>query len=287
MIKVILKKFIVLILLVFGPAALPAADRPNIVIILADDAGFSDLGCFGGEIETPNLDSLAAKGLRFTEFYNMARCWPSRVALMTGSYDNYLNKNRITIPQVLKTAGYNTAMVGNGTGGHTFDPNGPNAPINRGFDDFYGTLHGAGSYYDPMTLTRNRKSIESDNESFYYTDKIGEEAVRQIKALAKAEKPFFQYVAFTAPHWPIHAPEKTIQKYQTIRGWLGETARREVRVCSRWGSLIKSASLCRRWSRTSSHGTRWFISPGTSATWPSMPRWLTIWITLSVKSLML
>ena len=94
--------------------AVQAADRPNIVIILADDAGFSDLGCFGGEIETPNLDSLAANGLRFTEFYNLARCWPTRAALMTGSYDNYLNKNRITIPQVLKTAGYNTAMVGKG-----------------------------------------------------------------------------------------------------------------------------------------------------------------------------
>ncbi|MEO1844889.1 MAG: sulfatase-like hydrolase/transferase, partial [Akkermansiaceae bacterium] len=94
------------------PSALWASDRPNILIVLTDDMGFSDLGCFGGEIETPNLDALAAGGLRFTEFYNTARCWPTRATLLSGRYSNSLGKNQVTIAEVLKTAGYDTGMVG-------------------------------------------------------------------------------------------------------------------------------------------------------------------------------
>lgn len=192
-------------------AALHAAERPNIIVILTDDMGFSDLGCFGGEIDTPNLDSLAANGLRFTEFYNTARCWPTRATLMSGRYTDRLQVSHVTIPQVLKTAGYNTAMAGKW---HLeAKPDGPNAPNQRGFDDFYGTLTGAGSYYDPYTLTRNTQFTEADGESYYYTDKIGEEAVRQIEGFASSDRPFFQYVAFTAAHWPMHAPEKSVQKY--------------------------------------------------------------------------
>jgi arylsulfatase len=211
MIKVVPKAFIVSVLLAFGPATLQAADRPNIVIILTDDMGFSDLGCFGGEIETPNLDALAANGLRFSEFYNTARCWPTRATLMSGCYATRLRRNHVTIPQVLKTAGYSTAMVGKW---HLEKaPEGPNSPIQRGFDEFYGTMNGGGSYYAPDSLTRNTTSIEADGENYYYTDKIGEEAVLQIEGLAQAGKLFFQYIAFTAAHWPLHAPEKTIQKY--------------------------------------------------------------------------
>lgn len=209
----VLKAFVVLGLLALVPASIQAAERPNIVIILTDDMGFSDLGCFGGEIQTPNIDSLAGNGIRFTEFYNTARCWPTRATLMTGCYENGLRTNHVTIPQVLKTAGYNTAMVGKWHLEPELDPDGLNAPINRGFDDFYGTLAGAGSYYDPETLTRNRTIIEPEGADFYYTDRIGDEAVRQIESLANSEKPFFQYVAFTAAHWPLHAPEETVQKY--------------------------------------------------------------------------
>ncbi|MHC5055788.1 MAG: arylsulfatase [Planctomycetota bacterium] len=196
-----------------------AGDRPNITIILTDDMGFSDLGCFGGEIDTPNLDALAANGLRFTEFYNTARCWPTRATLMSGRYSNSLSRLQVTIPQVLKTVGYETGMVGKW---HLEKkPTGPNAPIQRGFDDFYGTMTGAGSFYDPYTLARNSEFVDVDGEDYYYTDRIGAEAVRQIETFARSKKPFFQYVAFTAAHWPIHAPEESIQKYITMYtdGW--------------------------------------------------------------------
>ena len=211
MIKMILKNFVIIGLFMLFTPALEATEKPNIIIILSDDMGYSDLGCFGGEIDTPNLDSLAMKGLRFTEFYNSARCWPSRANLMTGCYTDKLKKDNVTIPQVLKTLGYKTAMVGKWHLGE--DPEGANGPIQRGFDDFYGTMNGAGSYYDPPTLTRNTKSITAEGDDYYYTEKIGEEAVRQIKKFSQSQKPLFQYIAFTAPHWPLHAPEKTIQKY--------------------------------------------------------------------------
>ena len=186
------------------------ADRPNVIIILTDDMGFSDLGCFGGEIDTPNLDKLAKNGLRFTEFYNTARCWPTRATLMSGIYSNGLGAGQVTIPELLKPAGYQTGMVGKWHLGMNPKKDGP---IQRGFDDFYGTMTGAGSFYDPYTLARNTEFTEVDVEDYYYTDRIGTEASRQIGEFAKTEKPFFQYVAFTAAHWPTHAPEKSIQKY--------------------------------------------------------------------------
>ena len=192
------------------PSALWASDRPNILIVLTDDMGFSDLGCFGGEIETPNLDALAAGGLRFTEFYNTARCWPTRATLLSGRYSNSLGKNQVTIAEVLKATGYDTGMVGKWHLGMNPKKDGP---IQRGFDDFYGTMTGAGSFWDPYTLTRNTEPAVPDGEEYYYTDKIGSEAVRQIEKFAKSDKPFFQYVAFTAAHWPMHAPEKSIHKY--------------------------------------------------------------------------
>ena len=187
-----------------------ADERPNILIVLTDDMGFSDLGCFGGEIETPHLDSLAAGGLRFTEFYNTARCWPTRATLMSGRYSNKLGPSQVTIAELLKKAGYNTGMVGKWHLGMNPKKDGP---IQRGFDSFYGTMTGAGSFWDPYTLTRNTEAAEPDGDDYYYTDKIGSEAVTQIKDFVKSDKPFFQYVAFTAAHWPMHAPEKSIQKY--------------------------------------------------------------------------
>ena len=194
-----------------------AADRPNILIILTDDMGFSDLGCFGGEIETPNLDALANNGLRFTEFYNTARCWPTRATMLSGRYSNALGKKQVTIAQLLKTAGYQTAMSGKWHLGGNPKKTGP---IQRGFDDFYGTMTGAGSFFDPYTLARNTAFTEVDSEHYYYTDRIGTEAARQIEAFS-TDQPFFQYVAFTAAHWPLHAPEASIQKYITHyeKGW--------------------------------------------------------------------
>jgi arylsulfatase len=229
-----------LALLMLPLAATLAADRPNIVVILTDDMGFSDLGCFGGEIETPNLDALAAGGVRFTEFHNTSRCWPTRATMLSGRYSNGLSNSQVTIAQVLKTAGYQTGMVGKWHLG--MDPT-KNGPIQRGFDTFYGTMTGAGSFWNPMTLTRNTKSVKPDGKDFYYTDKIGAEAVAQIEAFAGKKAPFFQYVAFTAAHWPMHAPEKSIQKYlkRYEGGW--EKLRNE-----RYARMLKMGIIDReRW----------------------------------------
>lgn len=192
--------------------------RPNFLVILTDDMGFSDLGCFGGEIDTPRLDALAAGGLRFTDFHNTARCWPTRATLMTGTYCDGLSRDKVTVAEVLRSAGYRTAMAGKWHLGK--DPK-KDGPAQHGFDDFYGTIVGGGSYWNPMGLARNTEYVKPDSDDFYYTDKIGEEAVRQIEDFAKTKSPFFHYVAFTAAHWPMHAPEKSIQKYlpRYTGGW--------------------------------------------------------------------
>ena len=219
-----------------------AAERPNIVLIMADDMGYSDIGCFGGEIETPNLDRLAEGGLRFTQFYNTGRCCPTRASLLTGLYphqagvgwmmrdqgrDGYrgdLNRRCRTIAEVLRPAGYSTYMAGKWHVTKHTNPEGPkdNWPLQRGFDRFYGTITGAGSFFDPGTLTRGNTMIspfadpQYKPKEYYYTDAISDHAVRFIDEHAKerAEKPFFMYVAYTCAHWPMHALEKDIAKYQ-------------------------------------------------------------------------
>ena len=235
---------LILALAASAPAAAQAAKaaRPNIIVVLCDDMGFSDLGCYGGEIQTPNLDKLAAGGVRFTQFYNTARCCPTRACLLTGLYphqagighmttqDNLegyqgdLNNHCVTIAQVLKPSGYATYAVGKWhvTKGVTPDAPKNNWPLQRGFDRYYGTIVGAGDYYDPGALTRDNTMISpfTDPEykpaQFYYTEAIADHAVRFITehAQKQAETPFFMYVAFTAAHWPMHALERDIAKYK-------------------------------------------------------------------------
>ncbi|MBC8356663.1 MAG: arylsulfatase [Planctomycetes bacterium] len=216
--------------------------RPNIILIMADDMGFSDIGCYGSEINTPTLDSLAAGGLRFTQFYNTGRCCPTRASLLTGLYphqagvgwmmtdrghDGYrgdLNRNCRTIAEALRPAGYSTYIAGKWHVTPHVHPDGPkdNWPRQRGFDRFYGTIHGAGSFYDPNSLSRNNTQIspvadpEYKPEQYYYTDAISDHAVRFIREhdAKRSEKPFFLYVAYTAAHWPMHALEKDIAKYR-------------------------------------------------------------------------
>jgi len=234
-----------------GNTSKTVAKRPNIVLIMADDMGYSDIGCYGGEIHTPNLNSLAAKGLRFTQFYNTARCCPTRAALMTGLYqhqagigfmvwsdrgfDGYrgdLSNRCVTIAEALKRGGYATYMsgkwhvtkhVGHWSGDDKRTSK-HNWPCQRGFDRFYGTITGAGSFYNPLTLTNTNKPVESVGQDFYYTDAISDHAVSFISEHAKAkpnEQPFFCYVAYTAPHWPLHAPQQDIAKYKGRydKGW--------------------------------------------------------------------
>jgi arylsulfatase A-like enzyme len=222
-----------------------ATKKPNIILILNDDMGFSDLGCYGGEMQTPNLDALATNGLRYTQFYNTARCCPSRASLLTGLYpqqadvgdmtgdddiDGYrgdLNPNTVTIAEALKTGGYATYMSGKWHVANNVEPDGPKHswPNQRGFDDFYGIITGAANYFQPRTLTRNNETIEPDGQDYFFTDAISDEAVRQIGEHASQrnppagaggydDAPFFQYVAYTAPHWPLHAHEEDIAKYK-------------------------------------------------------------------------
>lgn len=199
---------------------------PNIVVVMSDDMGYSDLGCFGGEIRTPTLDRLASQGLRFTNFYSENMCWVSRAAMLTGVYHKTslwkggLHPRCVTLPEALRTRGYQTLMSGkwhlSGRGGKTY-------PNDRGFDQFYGILGGAASFYAPFSLSRDRKNVEHEADSkpdYYFTDAISDEAVRMIKQ-AKADKPLMLYVAYTAAHWPLHAPEKEIDAYkgQYAAGW--------------------------------------------------------------------
>ena len=154
--------------------------------------GFSDLGSFGGEIKTPHLDRLAGNGLRFTHFHNTARCWPTRATLVSGIYSRGLSEQQVTIAEVLKTAGYQTGMVGKW---HLGGIPAKNGPIQRGFDRFYGTMGGGGSYWNPPGLTRDTAFVKPEGQDYYYTDKIGVEAVKQIETFAASDKPFFQTVA--------------------------------------------------------------------------------------------
>ncbi len=220
-----------------------AAPRPNIILIMGDDMGISDLGCYGSEIDTPNLDRLAAGGLRFTQFYNTARCCPTRASLLSGLYphqagighmmndrghDGYrgeLNRECLTIAEALKRVGYGTYMAGKWHVTKHTAPDGPkdNWPLGRGFDRFYGTIHGAGSLWDPNSLTRDETQIAPDDDpeyapgdAWFYTDAISDQTVRYIEehVAAKEGEPFFCYVSYTAAHWPMHAREETIAKYE-------------------------------------------------------------------------
>lgn len=233
--------------------------RPNFVVIMADDMGFSDLGCFGSEIRTPNLDQLATDGLRLTQMYNNARCCPTRASLLTGlyphqagighmvtdlgalSYQGYLNDSCVTIAEALRLAGYRTLMSGKWHVGGSYligeewSPGAPGypRPVDRGFDQHYGTLTGHGSYFYPHTLVKNETFVQPD-EDFYYTDAITDEAVAMIDAAVRDEQPFLLYIAHVAPHWPLHAVAEDIDRYRTTyrEGWEVLRARRHRRLQS-------------------------------------------------------
>ena len=238
---------------------LPAAERPNIVVILSDDMGYSDIGCYGGEIDTPTLNQLAENGLRYSQFYNTGRCCPTRASLLTGLYPHQagvgwmmtdrghpgyrgdLNRTSVTIAEVLKPAGYATYAVGKWHVTPHIQPEGPkhNWPMQRGFDRFYGTITGAGSFFDPGTLTRDNEMVspfadpEYQPETYYYTNAISDHAVRFMREHEEqSDQPFFMYVAYTAAHWPMHALEKDIAKYagHYDAGYEATRARRLARV---------------------------------------------------------
>lgn len=221
--------------------------RPNIILIMSDDMGFSDIGCYGGEIKTPHLDDLARKGIRFTQFYNGARSCPTRASLLTGLYPHqtgighmtndpenpkafdiglpgyrgFLNRNCVTIAEVLKNAGYATLM----TGKWHLGMNGKDQwPLQRGFDNYYGILAGACNYFNPTFprgITNGNDTVCINDANYYTTDAFTSHAIEFIRdtKVENSEKPFFLYLAYNAPHWPLQAPKEVLDKY---RGQYGE-----------------------------------------------------------------
>ena len=210
--------------------------RPNVVLVLADDMGFSDIAAYGGEVRTPSLDRLAAGGVRMTQFYNTARCSPSRASLLTGlhphqvgigilnfddapdGYPGDLADDCATVAEVLRDAGYATYLSGKWHLSVDMETPNHSWPTRRGFDRFFGTLEGAGSFYRPRTLTRDETNVEHEAEEpgWFYTDAISEHAVRFLAEHdeQRPEDPFFLYLAYTAPHWPLHAHDDDIARYE-------------------------------------------------------------------------
>ena len=250
--------------------------KPNIILIMADDMGFSDIGCYGGEIHTPNLNKLAAGGLRFSQFYNAARCCPTRASLLTGlyphqagvghmvddkghpAYQGYLNERCITIAEALKPAGYRTLMVGKWHVGEKR----PHWPVDRGFDKYFGLISGGANYFDitkdkaatvMRTMAIDDKPYTPPKEGFYLTDAFSDNAVKFIDKYGRDKEPFFLYLAYTAPHWPLHALPDDIAKYKGkyLKGW--DKLRDE-----RYERMIKMGLI----------NSKWKMSPRDTETWP-------------------
>lgn len=244
------------------------AEQPNIILIMADDMGYSDIGCYGSEIHTPNLDGLAENGLRFTQFYNTARCCPTRASLISGlhphqagvghmmndrgtpAYQGDLSQQSVSIAEVLKAAGYSTYMTGKWhvtpLKPSSENPSKHNWPLQRGFDRFFGTIHGAGSFYDPNSLTSGNEFI-APGEDFYYTDAISDTASTFIREHS-GNKPFFLYVPYTAAHWPMQALPEDIAKYDGIYdgGW--EELRKE-----RYARMLDMGLIQAQWKMSEAY----------------------------------
>ncbi|QDV53299.1 Arylsulfatase [Gimesia fumaroli] len=235
--------FLLCVMFVAGQSApAAAAERPNIILILADDLGYSDLGCYGGEIQTPHIDSLAAGGVRFTQLYNSARCCPTRASLMTGLYPSQagigdfttprpnkkrgpgylgrLNNRCATMAEVLKPAGYGCYYVGKW---HMHPETGP---IKRGFDEFYGYTKGhSHDQYDADYYIRlpqgRKKEIDPPANQYYATDVFNQYALEFIRQGQKSDKPWFLFLGHSSPHFPVQAPAERADKYEATyrRGW--------------------------------------------------------------------
>ncbi len=252
------------------------APRPNVVVIMVDDMGYSDIGCYGGEIETPNIDRLAANGLRFTQFYNGARCCPTRASLLTGLYPHQtgvghmtnenakqgcdtgypgyrgnLNRRCVTFAEVLGAAGYRTLMSGKWHVG-TFDGM---WPPDRGFDEYFGLIRGASNHWKPgpdKLLARDRTPVKP-GEDFYTSDAFTDAAIEYVReSVRDDEEPFLLYLAYTAPHWPLHAPDEVVAKYRgEYRGGWDEV--REARLAR----MIELGIIEEEWGLTARDARAW------------------------------
>lgn len=247
-----------------------AAKRPNIIVMMADDMGFSDIGCFGSEIATPNLDKLAAGGLRLTNFYNTARCCPTRASLLTGlyshqagvghmikdrgtpAYQGYLNDHCVTIAEAVRQGGYRAGMAGKWHVGEER----PHWPTDRGFERYFGLINGSANYFHPeagIHIALNGQEYKP-GDNFYMTDAFTDHAVAQIDEFGRGKDPYFLYLAFTAPHWPLHARPEDIAKYEGkyMEGWDELRKRRHARQ-------VKMGIVDAKWPLTprDSHSPAW------------------------------
>ncbi len=250
--------------------------RPNIIVVLVDDMGYSDIGCYGGEIETPNINALASEGLRFTQFYNSGRCCPTRASLMTGlhphqvgighmteppertlgfdgAYQGHLNTSCTTLAQVLKSANYHTMMTGKWHLGLHDDRD---WPLQRGFDRFYGSLSGAFNYFKPdgnRGLMDGNTPIDAP-EDFYATDTLTDIACSYIEdAVNQHDIPFFLYLAYNAPHWPLNAKWEDFQKYRGkyTDGWehLMATRLQRQSELGLWQNITPAPHIGKPWDK--------------------------------------
>lgn len=221
-----LSRSILVGLLIASLAAVRAEEAPNIIVIMADDMGFSDIGCYGSEIETPNLDRMAKEGLHFTQFYNNAKCTTTRASLLSGMYPRGSGGSiPLEIPsigEVMRQAGYQTGLFGKWHLGSKA----PQRPFDRGFDEFYGLMDGCCNFFNPAqpdpkskggkvrVFGQNDKLITEFPKDFYTTDAFAGHAIESIRRFHQTGKPFFIHLAFTAPHYPLHALPEDIAKYR-------------------------------------------------------------------------
>ncbi|WP_395742264.1 arylsulfatase [Prosthecobacter sp.] len=208
------------------PAKAAEAPRPNIILMMADDMGFSCISPYGGEIHTPNLQRLADEGLRFTQFYNNAKCTTTRASLLSGMYPrnsgNSIPQNIATVGEQMRAAGYRTALCGKWHHGSSA----PQRPFDRGFDEYYGLMDGCCNFFNPAqpdpdakggktrVFGHNDQLIKEFPPGYYTTDAFTDHAIKTIKRFTGESKPFFLHLAFTCPHYPLHAPPEDIAKYR-------------------------------------------------------------------------
>ncbi len=265
-----------------------AEPRPNIVIMLADDMGYSDIGCYGSEIATPNIDRLAREGVRFTQFYNMSRCCPTRAALLTGlyphqagigqmvdayakgdrdklnspAYTDRLNEHCVTIAEALGAAGYETMISGKWHVGNAREA----WPDRRGFMRNFSLVSGAMNYFGvgpqhlrgitTMPMVSDGEPWTPPQEGFYSTDAFADHAVTFLRERKDKERPFFLYLAFNAPHWPLQAPPEDIAKYRgKYRAGFGEVRKARLERQIEMGLLPKGTPLLPRDPQVKAWGT--------------------------------
>ena len=229
--------------------AQPTARRPNVILILVDDMGFADLGVMGSEIRTPHIDAMARRGMLLSAMYNCARCCPTRASLLTGlyphnagvghmganlgspAYQGFMRNDTATIAELLRQDGYRTLMAGTRPVGGDFwarladdwkvgDVGHP-TPRQRGFDRFYGIVDGVTHFFSPHFIMEDDRRVRVSPHDYYFTDAITDKAIGMIEESVAADQPFFLYLAHAAPHWPLHAQEEDIAKYDGVytKGW--------------------------------------------------------------------